>query len=1400
MSKYVLRWIAFSCATLAMVALAVTTVYAQSGQEAARLDCFVHPDGTSYFALSLQPPAAAPVAAPHDVVILVSTSAGQTGEYRAKAFEALQSVVAGLRAGDRVRLIATDLKAIPLTKGFVAPDGAEWKEAVAALQQRTPLGSNDLEKALTAAAASFGADAKNPRALIYIGDGSSRAKMLSLDKFRQLASTLADEHVPVLSYGVGFRVDRQILGVLAGQTGGMLIDEPRDGSAGEAGRELAAAVHAAVFWPTGAVKWPAQIGEVFPKTLPPLRSDRDTIVIGTLKGKDPLRIEAAVDGPGGATKLSWTVAPGKGMEDNNYLPALLEQARSSDGLSLPLVSSASLAEARQQIQAGGRTMTQLAQQALVSGNLDGAERLADEALRRDSGDPQAQIIKRAVAKARLSGGVVKVAVPAVPPLPVEPAGPADGLNLVGPAPAADVLPAVGGPNEGAAAQAAAAAASAQATALQTEVQNVVNKARGQMQKEPERALQDLRVELEKVQSVAELSPDTRDQLASQLQSAMKQATTRQIEVEHIRQAAAAREAQGREEAIIAQDLTRKQDKVKQLIDRVDFLLKQAPELEGEEATKTFDDARAAARKAMETMPSSPATGAAENAALVKGYYQQDAKATLAADRGVVDVLYSVDIARVPFNDETPIVYPDAKWWREMTKERKARWGSKDLMARGPAEKRIEAALKSPTRLEFVDTPLTDVIDYLKDYHQIEIQLDKKAMEEASIDPSVTVTKNLNGVSLQSALRLMLHELGLTYVIQNEVLYITTTEAAEAKLSTRVYSVADLVIPIKPPNFAGGLGGLGGFGGMGGQGGGFGGGMNGAGGMGGIGGGGMGGFGGGQGGFVGGGGGMGGGGMFSVPAEVLPQVPVQGFVAFSVKEEAPAADAPAVDAPAKAKAAAPVKADAAAPATIQAAPARPAKIPVNEIVAGKDPKADWEHYFATHEPEPAAVREAVSNLTNHQKFDHVIALIEAALRHRQPQPWMYETLALTMQAANRPKEEIERVVMSALDFLDNTADMLRLGVFLTQLNLDDRAIQVFRQVAEMEPLCPVPYIQGLRAAQRINDLDGIEWATTGILSQGWSVGQTNVWQTALRVSEATLKQLRDEKRTKEAAKFAAALALAKQRDCVIQVGWTGDADVDLMVEEPTGSVCSLRNYRTTGGGVFCGDVSGIYSLKGAQHCQMYLCPKGFSGTYKLLVRRVWGKVVAGEVVVEAIGHYGTPKAKTFCKNIPLEKGMAMVTFDLTGGRRTEKLQEQQVVNAAVDQLAVGQQVLAQQMAALEDPNAVGALAAARQANVLANVAAADAAATTTDTGTTTTPIVSPFFIQGAVGYQPIIITLPEGANLMASGVVSADRRYVRVSCVPLFSQISKVTTFNYSTGSSSSQSYPNGYSGTSGGGY
>ena len=991
MSKFVVRSTVLLCLTLVAVLSAVTTLNAQPGPEAARLDCFDHSNGSNYFALRLQPPAAPTVAAPRDVVILVSTSASQAGEYRTESFQALQSLVAGLAPGSRVRLIATDLSAIPLTKGFVAPDSAEWKEALAALNQRTPLGSNDMEKALSTAAASFGGST-NPRALVYIGDGSSRANLLKIEKFQPLAAALADQHVSVLSYGVGSRVDRQMLDLLARQTGGVLLE----GAGSEVGSRLAAAAAAAVYWPTAAVKWPAGMGEVFPKALPPLRSDRDTVLIGTLKGKEPLRIEATVDGPGGVKTLTWNATPGKSMDDNGYLPSLVAEARADGGASLPLVDSASLVQLRQEIRSGGRNMTALAARALALGNLDSAERLADEALRFDPNDRKAMGIKEAVAKAREGGA--PAGTPLLLPSPPEPAAAADGLNLVGAAPG------VGGPAEGAAAVQFGAVRNAQAAATQTEVQNVINQARGQMRTTPENAIRDLRLEMEKVKGIAELTPEAREQFYGALQAALREGSKQLIEVEHRRQEDAERRAAGMEQALVANKLIRDQDKVKQLIARVDFLLEEARTLEGEEAYKKAGDANAAGLAAAEILPHDPAPAASVLLAQTRGYDEQNTKTTALAQRGVMDTMFACDMSRIPFNDYQPIVYPDSQWWKEMTRSRKERFGSKDMKQRGPAEKKIEAALKSPTQLEFVDTPLTDVIDYLKDYHQIEIQLDKKAMEDAGVGTDTPVTKSLKGVSLRSALRLMLAELNLKYVIKDEVLLITTTEAAENMLTTRVYSVADLVIPIRTPNFAGGFGGMGGMGGFGGQGGGFGGAMNGGGGMGGING--MQGFGGGQGGQ---GMGMGGGmGFQSVPAEILPQVPVQGPVAWAVEEE----KIPAVPVPANVKAA-PVKADAAkAPADA----AKPATIPLAEMLAAADPKAAWEHYFATHQPQPAAVREAVANLTTHQKFEHVIALIEAALRHQQHQSWMFEALGLTMQAANRPKDEIERAVMSAAEFV------------------------------------------------------------------------------------------------------------------------------------------------------------------------------------------------------------------------------------------------------------------------------------------------------------------------------------------------------------------------------------------------
>jgi hypothetical protein len=117
-----------------------------------------------------------------------------------------------------------------------------------------------------------------------------------------------------------------------------------------------------------------------------------------------------------------------------------------------------------------------------------------------------------------------------------------------------------------------------------------------------------------------------------------------------------------------------------------------------------------------------------------------------------------------------------------------------LKALRPGENvaRIEAALASPTEICFVEAPLQEVLDSLKEQHHIEIQIDTKALEDVGIGTDSPVTVDLKGISLRSALKLMLRKLSLTWMIEDEVLLITTPEEAEARVSTILYDVADLV--------------------------------------------------------------------------------------------------------------------------------------------------------------------------------------------------------------------------------------------------------------------------------------------------------------------------------------------------------------------------------------------------------------------------------------------------------------------------------------------------------------------------------------------------------------------------------------------------------------------------------
>ena len=119
----------------------------------------------------------------------------------------------------------------------------------------------------------------------------------------------------------------------------------------------------------------------------------------------------------------------------------------------------------------------------------------------------------------------------------------------------------------------------------------------------------------------------------------------------------------------------------------------------------------------------------------------------------------------------------------------------DAGRRSAAEQKIDEALDSPAAFDFNEQPLSEVVEYLQGKHDIPIQLDTRSLTDAGVTENTPVTKSVKGVNLRSALRLLLRDLSLTYLIKDDVLMITTPEKADEELITRVYPVIDLVLPL-----------------------------------------------------------------------------------------------------------------------------------------------------------------------------------------------------------------------------------------------------------------------------------------------------------------------------------------------------------------------------------------------------------------------------------------------------------------------------------------------------------------------------------------------------------------------------------------------------------------------------
>src|SRR5262245_17397750 len=726
-------------------------------------------NGQSYFALSLMPQAAADPAQKNEVVILVDTSASQAGRFRAEEMDALRAILGNMSVNDRVQLMAVDMKAAPMSAGFIAPQGPEMQAALAKLNGRTPLGATDLEAGLRAAGASFAADGA-ARTVIYIGDGMSKANVPTDPSLRNLVSELRGGHVSVTSYMVGQERNIPLMSALASQTGGVVATERAD--------QFGASVHASVMWPDKPVI-SENVAAVYPAEMPPVRSDRDSILIGTLARTAPVKAEVSGTVNDKPVKWTWNVSPEKPSEDFGFLPKLVDMAATDKGLTLPTAGSPALREAAYVTLNGAQQMVKIASEALASGNFLGAEKVADAALARDPGNPEAQAIKDAARKGTAAGKV---------PVSTEPELRLAGLSE--PATAGGLLAETLAEPPGFLNR-VDAERRVLAGKMRAEVENSLGAAKKLMTSNPGQAEQDLKLTLEDIERTPDLEPELRSQLRRQVENAIRLVRQRKIEVDQQIAVAQELKAAALEQERLNDALAIQQQRIKQIVDRFDSLM-------DEQRYATADE---------EIVPEIQrlAPGTTIDAALnyagrfQRAVHENEALWRIREDQ-FLRTLFTVEQALVPFPDEPPIVYPPADQWADLTLRRQ-KYKAVDLGKVGGTEQRIFNELSKETNVDFVEQPLKDAMMYLGDLHKIPIVLSQKKLEEASVSPDTPVTKTLRGVTLRSALRLILKDLELTYVIRDEVLQITTPEDAESQLITKVYPVGDLVVP--PINFGGG---------------------------------------------------------------------------------------------------------------------------------------------------------------------------------------------------------------------------------------------------------------------------------------------------------------------------------------------------------------------------------------------------------------------------------------------------------------------------------------------------------------------------------------------------------------------------------------------------------------------
>lgn len=306
--------------------------------------------------------------------------------------------------------------------------------------------------------------------------------------------------------------------------------------------------------------------------------------------------------------------------------------------------------------------------------------------------------------------------------------------------------------------------------LETDVQSALRAADRLRLKEPAKAADELKRALTQVEGDTALSQTRRDGLKRLLQARLRVVEGAAPQRENDRAAPAPVPASGQvnRPAALSEPET-----IRRTLETIRGLQKEGRQ----------DEARRLADDLARRFPSNPAVQATLQTASSGSQLANSRLQRFDMDRRLAAT--SNDVSRAAQPAAGDVEFP--RDWQERLKNRTG-----SVIPLTDKEKAILKSLNATVAVRFKNTAFEEAIKYLSDQIGQPILIDRTALQEASVNYQTPVTMEIPRVAARTVLRKLLSEFGLSYIIRDQTIEVTTTLKAKETMVTRTYYLGDLV--------------------------------------------------------------------------------------------------------------------------------------------------------------------------------------------------------------------------------------------------------------------------------------------------------------------------------------------------------------------------------------------------------------------------------------------------------------------------------------------------------------------------------------------------------------------------------------------------------------------------------